>query len=84
MIEGRACNWILRPVRQLIWFLAVTLGSVLRPLLFIFTSRLLHIVENSVVGCVDDTMTYAVVPRLLLHLQVMALLDQDLTAINCW
>ena len=60
-------------------------GSVLGPLLFIFyISELFCIAGNHIVGSAGDTTIYAVIPRALLHSQLMELLNQDLAAINSW
>ena len=60
----------------------VTQGSILGPLLFIsYTSELLRIVGNRIVGYTDGTTIYAVIHRLLSLPQVMELLNQNLAAI---
>ena len=61
----------------------VSQSSVLRPLLLIFyISELFHIVENHIMGYAQDTMIYAVIPRLLSRPQVMEKLNQNLGAIH--
>ena len=63
----------------------VSQGSVLGPLLFtLYTSKLFYIVGNHIVGYMDNTTIYTVIPGLLSRLQVMKPVNQDLAAMNSW
>ena len=63
----------------------VTQSKNLRPLLFIlYTSELINIVGNHIVGYADDTTIYAVISKPLSCHQVLESINQDLAAINSW
>ena len=60
-------------------------GRVLWLLLFIlYTSELLHIVGNHIVGYADDATIYAIISRPFSLSQVMEFLHQDMAANNSW
>ena len=64
-IEGSASVWMVKSVRQL---LCSDLGSLL---FILFTSKLIHIVGNHIVGYADHNTAYMVIHRPLSRPEVM-------------
>ena len=59
-------------------------ASALGQLFILYTSELFNIVGNHIVGYVDATTIYAVIPRPFSRPQVMESPNQGLAAINSW
>ena len=60
-------------------------GSVLGPLLFLlYTSELFSILENKLIGYVDDSTLMAVVPSPGARVTVAESLNRDLVRVNAW
>ena len=82
MIKGSGC--VFCKVSALVDVVSGVLqDSVLEPLSFVlYTSKLIIIVWNHIVGYADDTTIHAVIPIPLSRSQVMESLNQDWAAMN--